>query len=158
MCVAFDADKCFPHSVVRPHGKQSVSLWFSSHSPQNCTFDLWCVSASQGFFLLKPASCLCQLWLANKACRYNHPLWPLNLTACLLNASNMRLREASQFPPLSHSQSLSLFYLSSSPVLLACTALPSLHLPERLWPCLNPPNSQSTAVYPPGNTTDASAW
>ncbi|CAJ1072288.1 Hypothetical predicted protein [Xyrichtys novacula] len=61
------------------------------------------------------------------------------------------------------SQSLSLFlFLNpffSFPLLFYCfvyTALHSLHLPERLWPCLNPLNSQSTAVYPPGNTTDAS--
>lgn len=101
--------------------------------------------------LFKPAFCLLfHLRLANKTSRYNHPLCPLNLTACLLNTSSV-LREVSQF----------LFRfpsLSSLPVLLLCIALPPLHLPELLWPCLNPLNSHSTAVYPPGNTTDASTW
>ncbi|KAK7945616.1 hypothetical protein WMY93_001344 [Mugilogobius chulae] len=32
----------------------------------------------------------------------------------------------------------------------------SLHLLELLWPCRSPRNSQSTAVYPPGNAADAS--
>ncbi len=138
------------------HIQQFFMFWFRFHSMKTVCGDLWSFSATHSFAVQACFPSFFHLWLANKTRRYNHPLWPLNLTARLLNTWSIRLRQASQF---SLFFSLYLFPpLSSPPVPPVRAAPPSLHLPELLWPCLNPLNSQPTAVYPPGNTADASNW
>lgn len=88
--------------------------WLSFHSEETVRRDLWCFSASQAFAVRACFLSLFHLWPAIKTRPYSRPLWPPNLTARLLNASCVRLWEASLslFPPSS----------PSSPLLSSCTA------------------------------------
>lgn len=85
-----------------PHIQQSFMLWFSFQSVQTICGDLWRFSASQAFAVRACLPSLFHSQPANKTPQYNHPLWPLNLTACLLNTSKIqRSKSFSLFVPLS---------------------------------------------------------
>lgn len=94
-----------------PHIRQSFMLWFSFHSIQTASGDLWCFSASQAVAVWACFLSLFHLRPANKTRRYNQPLWPLNLTARLLNTSKTLKRK-----------SVSLFLPLSFPLFSFCTA------------------------------------
>lgn len=76
-------------------------LWFSFQSVQIASGDLWCFSASQAVAVWVCILSLFHLRPANKTRQYNRTLWPLNLTARLLNTSKaLKTKSLTPFLPL----------------------------------------------------------
>lgn len=118
-------------------------MWkLATYSTMSRTFISFSTNCMRWFRVLFCITSFCfrspfHLRTANKTRQYNHPLWPLNLTACLLNTSSIRLWEASQFfflsPSISSFPSPLFLYCLCAQLFLLSTCLSCCGLVWILW-------------------------